>query len=718
MSDATHEHVILSQALRDVLHTMTSALNPEDVMHRILENVGKVVPHEAANIMLIEGNQAVVRFTSGYQTAIDEQIKAIRLPLTLSNLNQIYTTGKTCLIHDVNDYDNWQNVPGVEWIQSTIGVPIRARGQVIGILNVDSGTRDYFTPTHVAQLEAFADFAAVAIESAQVYQALTDNATELALLNRATNILLTNLSTAQDLRTLSHQIVQTAIEAFGTVDCGIMLARPETGTFDRLARAGQYNVNTKILLHLDGPGLAPEAYRTGKVVYSPDVRADPRYIANVPMTRSELVIPLQTGSKVIGVMDLQSTEPDAFNARDQRVLKAFAERAATAIENIQLYEAAKLYADKLEENVKERTAQLNRARERAETILNGSSDAIVLANAGANIRQTNPAFDALFYYGVDEAFNKSIEILVDDNYKRKLTTLINSTIKDSTISRAEVVAIRKDGTTFVADVGLAVIADSERDRLGLIFSFRDITKQKQVEESLRLALERERELGELKSRFVSMASHEFRTPLATILSSSELIKSYWDRMERADINAKLDQIHEQVRHMTTLLEDVLTLGRSEIGKTEFNPEPIEILTFCQDTINQIRQAISASHPLEFSSSGLCDTINIDKTLLRQILTNLISNAIKYSPNNKSVHVELTCDEVDIIIRVRDEGIGIPEKDQDHLFEAFHRAANVGTISGTGLGLVIIKRQVELYGGAITFKSQVGVGTTFIVTLPR
>lgn len=718
MSDTAHQNILLSEALRDVLTTLTSALHPDDVMQRILENVGKVVEHDAANIMFIEGNIAYVAHTLGYDEELDRQIKTFRFPLTLPQLGDIFATGKPQIIQDTAIHDAWEALPGTEWIRSTAGVPIRARGQVIGILNIDSSVPNCFSSAEIERVELFAEYAAIAIENAQIYQALTDNAAELSMVNRATSILLTNLSTAEDLRTLGHQIAETVIEAFGAIDCGIMLARPTTGTFDRLARAGKYHVNTKTLLHLDGPGLVPEAYRTGEIVYSPNVREDPRYAANFPTTRSELVIPLRTGNKVIGVMDLQSTEIDGFSERHQRVLNAFADRAATAIENVQLYEAARTHAERLEESVQERTAQLDRVKTRVETILNGSSDAIVLANDKGNIRQTNPAFDALFLYGVDEAFNHSIGILIDDDYKAKFMTLVQSTIKDSISSRAEVVAVRKDGSTFAADIGLSVIADGERERLGLILSFRDITKQKQVEESLRLALERERELGDLKSRFVSMASHEFRTPLATILSSSELIKTYWDRMSREEIDAKLNQIHEQVRHMTTLLEDVLTLGRSEVGKTQFNPESIEIETFIRNAIDQIRQTISASHPIEFTTNNRCDMINIDKTLLRQILTNLISNAIKYSPNGKTVHVNVACEIQDVTLRVRDEGIGIPEKDQDRLFEAFHRAANVGTISGTGLGLVIIKRQVELYGGAITFKSQEGVGTTFIVTLPR
>jgi signal transduction histidine kinase len=245
---------------------------------------------------------------------------------------------------------------------------------------------------------------------------------------------------------------------------------------------------------------------------------------------------------------------------------------------------------------------------------------------------------------------------------------------------------------------------------------RDITERKQAEAEIRNALEREKELNELKSRFVSIASHEFRTPLATILSSAQLIENYSQKWSDEKKVSHLHRIQNSVRHMTELLNDVLLINKAEVGKLEFNPVPISLSCFCQEIIEDIQLA-SNDHKIIFEDKSQCKIINADQKLLRHILTNLLSNAIKYSPNKENVYFDLDDRNNNIIFRVRDEGIGIPEKEQGEIFTSFNRASNVGTISGTGLGLSIIKRSVDLHGGHIELDSKLGVGTTFTIKLP-
>lgn len=245
---------------------------------------------------------------------------------------------------------------------------------------------------------------------------------------------------------------------------------------------------------------------------------------------------------------------------------------------------------------------------------------------------------------------------------------------------------------------------------------RDITERKQAEAEIRNALEREKELNELKSRFVSIASHEFRTPLATILSSAQLIENYSQKWSDEKKVSHLHRIQNSVRHMTELLNDVLLINKAEVGKLEFNPIPISLSGFCQEIIEDI-QLTSTDHKIVFEDKSQCEIINADQKLLRHILTNLLSNAIKYSPSKENVYFDLDDRDNNIIFKVRDEGIGIPEKEQGEIFTSFNRASNVGTISGTGLGLSIIKRSVDLHGGHIELDSTLGVGTTFTIKLP-
>jgi PAS domain S-box-containing protein len=265
---------------------------------------------------------------------------------------------------------------------------------------------------------------------------------------------------------------------------------------------------------------------------------------------------------------------------------------------------------------------------------------------------------------------------------------------------------------FDYEVRIAVSAKNE-----VMAIVRDITERKRAEAEIRSALKKEKELSELKSRFITMASHEFRTPLATILSSTELLEYYSYKWSEEKKLIHFHRIQAAVKHMTQLLNDVLLIGKAEAGKIEAKPTPIDLLQFCGDLVEEIQLTANSYRTIAFRANCQCITACIDEKLLRQILSNLLSNAIKYSPDGSSVNFELVCDQTDAIFRIQDRGIGIPITDQAQLFNSFHRASNVGTISGTGLGLAIVKKSVDLHGGSITFESAVGVGTTFTVTLP-
>ena len=228
-------------------------------------------------------------------------------------------------------------------------------------------------------------------------------------------------------------------------------------------------------------------------------------------------------------------------------------------------------------------------------------------------------------------------------------------------------------------------------------------------------LAKERELGDLKSRFISMASHEFRTPMSTILSSMELIERYNERLDAEKKSKLFNQVRSAIKHMTQLLNDVLIIGKIESGKMEFIPEPTDIALFCSEIIDEIGASIGSGHQLLFTCANPVQA-EVDKKLFRQVVTNLLTNAIKYSAAGSEVQIEIVRKEEAFVFSISDRGIGIPEADQDKLFETFHRASNVGNISGTGLGMSIVKNAVELHKGQITFKSAAG-GTTFEVLIP-
>ena len=231
------------------------------------------------------------------------------------------------------------------------------------------------------------------------------------------------------------------------------------------------------------------------------------------------------------------------------------------------------------------------------------------------------------------------------------------------------------------------------------------------------ALDQERELNELKSRFVSMVSHEFRTPLGVTMSAVEIMRQFDERLTAEKRRELCDEIYNSTVNMAGLMEQVLLLGRVEAGKLGFKPTPLNIDGLVRRIIDESQSATHRKCPIDWKPESNLTVAEGDEALLRHILSNLITNAVKYSPENTEVTVKAHRDGMDAVIEVIDRGIGIPEKDLPHLYEAFHRAGNVTNIPGTGLGLVIVKRCVELHRGLITVKSEIGRGTTFTVRVP-
>ncbi|MGH8726871.1 MAG: PAS domain S-box protein [Burkholderiales bacterium] len=268
---------------------------------------------------------------------------------------------------------------------------------------------------------------------------------------------------------------------------------------------------------------------------------------------------------------------------------------------------------------------------------------------------------------------------------------------------------RKDGSLIWCQLyGTSIVAG--HPERGSIWTFVDITE-------LKRALDKEKELSALKSRFVSMTSHEFRTPLATILSATELVENYGERLPATEKSELIALIKGAVKHMTHMLEQVLLIGKADAGRLDFNPQRLDFKAFCRRLVGELSQTDDMQHRLVFNHEGLLATHVFDERLVRHMLSNLVGNALKYSPAKSEVRLSVTHASGEIRIEVSDQGIGIAPEDQPNLFHSFQRGRNVSNISGTGLGLAIVKKAVNLHGGTIEFKSELERGTTFTVILP-
>ena len=245
----------------------------------------------------------------------------------------------------------------------------------------------------------------------------------------------------------------------------------------------------------------------------------------------------------------------------------------------------------------------------------------------------------------------------------------------------------------------------------------EIQKEKEYEIMLQSSLKKEQELNELKTRFISTTSHEFRTPLTSILSSAELVKRYGSKWDQKKIDEHLSRIKNSVEYLTKLLDDVLTISKTENGKINYNPQVINLKGLCDEIVREAQSHSNNNHDFIYKYELQRNNFILDPKLIRFILLNLLSNAFKYSPAGGKVSLEISLDEDNLIFIVEDNGIGIPEDDNKYLFEPFHRGNNVNEIPGTGLGLSIVHKSVEIHSGQIKYKSIIGQGTIFTIIIP-
>lgn len=238
-----------------------------------------------------------------------------------------------------------------------------------------------------------------------------------------------------------------------------------------------------------------------------------------------------------------------------------------------------------------------------------------------------------------------------------------------------------------------------------------------INKQLQGSLEKEKELSSLKSRFISTASHEFRTPLTSVLTSAELIQRYYERWNQDKVNEHLNRIKNSVGNLTKLMDDVLMVNRAESGRTVLQRSNVDLHSICNNVLEEVEVLAEDHHDIVLNYATQRNYFLVDQKQIELILQNLISNAIKYSPNGGEININVSADEKNLEFRISDTGIGIPEEDLPRLFEPFHRSKNSLDIQGTGLGLSIVKHAVEIHGGKIEVESREGFGSTFIVSIP-
>lgn len=360
--------------------------------------------------------------------------------------------------------------------------------------------------------------------------------------------------------------------------------------------------------------------------------------------------------------------------------------------------------------------ELSESQRRIQAILDHVNNGIMTIDPKGVIETANPAAARIFGYTIRELIGMHMSQLITEPFNGKVTfKRLNGEYGH------EITGRRRDGEEFPMYFSLNEMKLDDGSLYTCIIQ--DITFRKRMEaeiiekERMAVALEKERELRALKNRFLSMMSHELKTPLSSISLSYDMLKKYGEVSTEEEKTQALDNIRVQVDVLSEMVTDVITLSRADADTMTIALEDADLITYCRDIVEEFQFVHQKTHAIEFDCPDSVIRAPIDRKLLRRALSNLLTNAVKYSPHGSQIDFHLHREGSQAVIRVSDRGIGIPPEDQERLFEPFHRAGNVENVPGTGLGLAITKQSIELHGGSIEFYSSPGDGTTFVLRLP-
>ncbi len=557
---------------------------------------------------------------------------------------------------------------------------------------------------------------------------------------------------------IGNAIVETVEQHIENCYASILLLDQEKGTLHTLSAP---NVPKSLTQDLDGMKIGPNicscstAVHLKKEIFTTDMTKDPlwkghRNLLMEQNLKSCWSLPILSSSQeVLGVLALYYEHPTKPGKSQRDMIEDINFLSSVAIEQhnsrVSLRDNRKqlaAYAQELEEKVEERTNELKATVQKlVETNLNLEDQVLDTKAAENRAMASQVMFTAIaknFPKGVIIVFNTDNDIVyIDGGELHRMglnkTEFEGINVDDTSIfSKQRIEQIKEnikktmDGEQLSFEiqfrrrsysVNTSPLYDDNNKIKWTLFVYNDITKQKQAERNIRSALVREQELNELKSRFISMASHEFRTPLSAILSSAILIEKQNEPGKELKREKYIGQIKTNVRNLVVILNDFLSLSKLEEGKVAVHKEKFDIVQFSKSLVEEIDSSKKYGQKIAVKHKKPTINVLLDPKLTRHILTNLLSNAIKYSQENKDIDLILDKNQKNVVIKVVDQGIGIPKEEQSNLFQRFFRADNSTIIQGTGLGLHIVKQYAELMGGHVSFKSELNKGATFIVEIP-
>ena len=512
----------------------------------------------------------------------------------------------------------------------------------------------------------------------------------------------TLLVQASDVEAVVECIEQELSSASHFEDCNVFLRDPETD-----------------LLYDSSLGIVDNSREPLKRVFSGDKNSVSAATTGKPQLDNDhemgsiLSVPIISDNNVIGVIEVKNYQKSIFTKEDQGLVTTVSNLSSSklrnSIDNLQIILSQK---------------NLVNSEEKLRKILDMALDAVITIDSKGIVTGWNPQASRLFQYSQDQALGKRLsELIIPENYREAHERGLKHYAKTGEGAvignRIEITAINSSGREFPVELTIVPI------KIGDIYSatafIRDISLLKKAEKEMADALEKQKQLIELKSKFVTMTSHEFRTPLTTIQTNIELLMFQMETepIEQQEKKSRfLNRILAEIQRLTDLMNDILMLGRLESGKIPFSLQPVDIVDFCREIIEESYSS-STVEVLSVTARKECDGVsyNIDRNIYSHIITNLVSNALKYSEGKEAPKIILDCEKGQFVLKVIDHGMGIPANELEKIFDTFHRASNADDIQGTGLGLSIVKQFLSLHDAKITVESKEGLGSSFSICQP-
>jgi len=762
---AEQEQRALTEALHNSAAALNSTLDFDKVLDRILSNVGYVVPHDAADVMLIQSGVArIVRDRGLAERGVEEAMLALRFPIAdFPGLRQMVETGQPLVIPDVQSYPGWVDLPETRWIRSYAGTPIQLGGKTVGFLNLDSDTPGAFTPAHAKYLQAFAAQAAAAIQNAQLYQASQEQSARLATLNAISAAAVSSL----ELDTVLHQVLDLTCQALDAAEGSILLPEPDAGglffavtlTDARSALRGQHIA--------PGLGIAGWAVQHGQPVYVNDVHRDPRWYEGVDAitsfeTRSLCCAPLRHRGEITGVIEIVNKktkgEWSAFTGDDLSLLEAVSSIAAAALENARLYTSIRSYANRqvlLHQigqaltSTLDYSAVVHAALSQTQRLFLADSVSLLqpdlqtgeLCFVRALVGRAPVEIPVRLQPGegiAGWALEHGQPVLVED---AQSDPRFSGRVDQHLGSQTRAMMVVPLLTTERA-IGVIEVISNEPDA----HSREDLNTLQAIASTLTAALENARLYDDLKTllrereqaqaqlvhsekmtalgRLTASIAHEINNPLQAVQGCLALAQEELDegqRREKMDrylgiAGSEIERIAAIVRRM----RDFYRPAREGLQPTDLHAVLESVLEL---TNKQLQHSdVVVERCFQQKEAGVLPMIQANADQLKQVFLNLVLNAIDAMPAGGTLRISTALENEKpgfsekirfLRIQFSDTGEGMPSEVLSHLFEPFFTTKE----HGSGLGLSISYRIIQSHGGEITVTSQVGVGTTFTILLP-